>query len=70
MVARKVLENWLYWIALDLLAAALYWSQGLYATTVLFVVYAVIAARGFAEWRATLRDAATPLHSFPADARG
>ena len=68
MVARKVLENWLYWIVLDLLAAALYWSQGLYATTVLFVVYAVIAARGFVEWRATMRESASPPQSLPVDA--
>ena len=51
MVVRKVLENWLYWIVLDLAAAWLYGSQGLYATAVLFVVYAVIAARGYQSWR-------------------
>ncbi|HEX9207095.1 MAG TPA: nicotinamide riboside transporter PnuC [Steroidobacteraceae bacterium] len=54
MVARKVLENWLYWVVLDLAAAGLYWTQGLYATAVLFVVYAVLALRGYQEW---LRDA-------------
>jgi nicotinamide mononucleotide transporter len=50
MVARKILENWLYWIVLDAAAAALYWSQDLYATAVLFVVYAVLAMRGYREW--------------------
>ena len=50
MVARKILENWLYWIVLDLAAAGLYWTQGLYATAVLFVVYAVLALRGYQEW--------------------
>lgn len=54
MVARKVLENWLYWIVLDLAAAGLYWTQGLYATSVLFLIYAVLAMRGYREW---LRDA-------------
>jgi nicotinamide mononucleotide transporter len=66
MVARKVLENWLYWIALDLVAAALYGSQGLHATAVLFVLYAVIAVRGFHAWRATVRDA----RSLPSRAAG
>ena len=37
MVARKLLENWLYWMVLDSVAAALYWSQGFHATAVLFV---------------------------------
>jgi nicotinamide mononucleotide transporter len=54
LVARKVLENWLYWIVIDAVAAALYWSQGFHATAVLFVVYVVIAVRGFFAWRADL----------------
>lgn len=54
LVARKVLENWLYWIVVDIVAAALYWSQGFHATAVLFVLYVVIAVRGFHAWRADL----------------
>jgi nicotinamide mononucleotide transporter len=50
MLARKVIENWLYWIVLDGAAAVLYWTQGLYATAVLFVVYAVLAMRGYRGW--------------------
>ena len=52
MVARKVLENWLYWIVVDSVAAALYWSQGFHATAVLFVAYVIIAVRGYFAWRA------------------
>jgi len=54
LVARKVLENWLYWIVLDTVAAGLYWVQGFHATALLFVVYVVIAARGYLAWRADL----------------
>ena len=61
MVARKVLENWLYWIVVDSVAAALYWSQGFHATAALFVVYVLIAVRGYFAWRADLRRGATPL---------
>ncbi len=50
LVARKVLENWLYWIVLDLAAAGLYWTQGLYATALLFLLYCVLAWRGYREW--------------------
>jgi nicotinamide mononucleotide transporter len=57
MVARKVLENWLYWILIDLVAAGLYWSQGFRATSVLFLVYVAIAARGYFAWRADLARA-------------
>ena len=51
LVARKVLENWLYWIVLDTAAAGLYWSQGLIATALLFVLYAAIAVQGYRSWR-------------------
>jgi nicotinamide mononucleotide transporter len=51
LVTRKVLENWLYWIGFDLVAAALYYSQGFQATTGLFLVYVVLAVRGFIAWR-------------------
>jgi nicotinamide mononucleotide transporter len=57
MVARKVLENWLYWVVVDLAAAALYWSQGLYATAALFVVYAALAVRGYQQWSRDARSA-------------
>lgn len=51
LVARKVLECWLYWIVLDLAAAVLYGSQGLHATAALFLVYTVLAGRAFVAWR-------------------
>lgn len=60
MVARKVLENWLYWIVVDAIAAALYWSQGFQATALLFVLYVAIAVRGYFSWRADFANAALP----------
>jgi hypothetical protein len=56
LVARKVLENWLYWIVLDCAAAGLYWSQGLIATAVLFVLYSAIAVQGYRSWRSSVSD--------------
>jgi nicotinamide mononucleotide transporter len=60
MVARKVLENWLYWIVVDSVAAAFYWSQGFHATAGLYVLYVVIAVRGYIAWRADLVHGAMP----------
>lgn len=56
MVARRVLENWLYWIVVDGLAAYLYFSQGFLATTALFVIYLGIVLRGYVVWRRAWRD--------------
>jgi nicotinamide mononucleotide transporter len=58
-VARKLLENWLYWIAIDVVAAVLYGSQGLYATSALYLLYAGLAVRGFVAWRRDLDSLAT-----------
>jgi len=53
MVARKVLENWLYWIVLDFAAALLAAWQGLAATALLFLLYTALAVQGYRQW---LRD--------------
>ena len=65
MVARRVIENWLYWIVVDGVAAWLYFSQGLLATTLLFVVYLGIVIRGYFVWRRDLaaQRAAEPVPS-------
>ena len=47
MVARKVLENWLYWVVLDSAAAVLAAWQGLAATALLFLLYTALALRGY-----------------------
>ena len=51
MVARRVIENWLYWVIVDSVAAWLYLTSGLYPTTVLFVIYLGIVVRGYFVWR-------------------
>ncbi|MFL6549702.1 MAG: nicotinamide riboside transporter PnuC [Povalibacter sp.] len=61
MVARRVIENWLYWIVVDAIAAWLYYSQGLLVTTVLFVIYLGIVVHGYFAWRTEQRaQAAAP----------
>ncbi len=59
MVARKVLENWLYWIVIDSLAVYLYIERGLTITAVLFAAYTVIAVFGYMKWRAHYQEQAT-----------
>ena len=51
MVARRVIENWLYWVVVDAVAAWLYFTQGLLVTTLLFVIYLGIVIRGYFVWR-------------------
>ncbi len=54
MVARKVLENWLYWLVVDAVMVYLSYVAGLPATALLFVIYLGIVIAGFISWRRTL----------------
>jgi nicotinamide mononucleotide transporter len=50
MVAKKVLENWLYWIVIDSVSVLLYVDRQLYPTALLFIVYTAVAGYGFWRW--------------------
>jgi len=51
MVARKILENWLYWFVIDSVSMYLYVSRSLHLTAALFAVYLVIIVFGYRDWR-------------------
>ena len=51
LVARKVIEAWLYWILIDAATAALYIHAGLLASSALYIVYTGLAFVAFREWR-------------------
>jgi nicotinamide mononucleotide transporter len=57
LLARRFLETWFWWIAIDTGLAMLFASQGLAFTAALYLVYAVLAIAG---WRAWRRDLIAP----------
>jgi nicotinamide mononucleotide transporter len=56
LVARKYLQNWLYWIIIDAVSIFLYIDRGLNLTALLFVAYVFIAMVGYFKWREHLRN--------------
>ncbi len=50
MVARKVLENWIYWFVIDSLSVYLYIARELYLTAGLFLLYLGLVVLGFRAW--------------------
>ena len=50
LIAKKVLENWLYWVVIDGAATLLYFQTGYYATMLLFVLNTVLAVAGYVSW--------------------
>jgi len=51
MLAKKVLENWLYWMVVDSVAIVLYWKSGYLATIILFMLYVVLAVYAYVTWK-------------------
>jgi nicotinamide mononucleotide transporter len=56
LVTRKYLQNWLYWIVIDMVSVPLYIDRGLNLTALLFIVYTVVAVIGYFSWRDHLRN--------------
>ena len=50
MVAKKVLENWIYWFVVDFVSVFLFLSRELYPTAILFVIYLIIIVFGYKAW--------------------
>jgi nicotinamide mononucleotide transporter len=50
MVAKKVLENWIYWFVIDAMSVYLYGARGLFLFAGLFIGYLVLIVIGFRAW--------------------
>ncbi len=57
LLARKVLENWWYWFAIDSASVAIYWLRDLELTALLFVAYVVMIPFGYMSWRRSMTAA-------------
>jgi nicotinamide mononucleotide transporter len=54
-MARKVLENWLVWIFVDIIYVGIYAVKGLERTAFMFGIYAVLALVGYLDWHKEYR---------------
>jgi nicotinamide mononucleotide transporter len=50
-LARKVLENWLIWIFVDIIYVGIYLFKDLHLTAVMYAIYVGIALMGYIDWR-------------------
>jgi len=51
MVAKKILENWVWWIVIDSLAIYVHVNRSLYLLAFLYFIYVIIAVIGFINWK-------------------
>ncbi len=51
LLAKKYLQNWSFWIVVDVVAIPLYIYKELYIVAFLFAIYLVICIYGYMSWR-------------------
>jgi nicotinamide mononucleotide transporter len=59
MLGRKWLENWLVWIAADVIYVGLYGYKHLYLTALLYAIFIAMCIAGYRGWRKAM--SITPL---------
>jgi nicotinamide mononucleotide transporter len=55
LLSLKYIENWIIWIAADLIYVPLYMTKDLYFTSLLYVIFLAICVKGMIEWQ-KIRD--------------
>jgi nicotinamide mononucleotide transporter len=55
MITRKVLENWLVWIAVNVVYVGMFIFKHLRPTAALYAVFFVLAVMGYLQWRRVYR---------------
>ncbi|UGU14268.1 nicotinamide riboside transporter PnuC [Sinomicrobium kalidii] len=61
LMARKKLENWIYWIIGDLISVPLYMYKGLVFTSLQYAAFTVIAIFGYIAWKKNLNKSPETL---------
>jgi nicotinamide mononucleotide transporter len=58
LASKSSVENWLFWIVIDLFAVYLFQSRSLYMTALLYLIYALMAVFGYLKWKKQLNKQA------------
>ena len=61
LMAKKKLENWVYWIIGDLISIPLYWYKGLIFTSLQYVLFTIVAIYGYLAWKKSLNKSPQTL---------
>ena len=61
LMAKKKLENWIYWIIGDLISVPLYLYKGLVFTSFQYFLFTIIAIYGYRAWKRNLNIPETSL---------
>lgn len=57
LLAKKQLENWIFWIVVDVISIGLYLVKGIHFLSIEYVIFLGLASWGLWQWRKKLRYA-------------
>lgn len=56
LMAKKKVENWIYWIVGDIISIPLYFYKGLMFTSFQYLLFTIIAIYGYKAWKKSLNN--------------
>ena len=54
LMGKKLIENWVLWVSVDVMALFIYSFKGLYMTTGLYALFLCLATSGLIKWRKSM----------------
>ena len=56
LMARRKIENWLFWIIGDIISIPMYFVKGYTFTSIQYLIFTIIAFYGYQEWKKKLQQ--------------
>ena len=54
LLARRKIENWIYWIVVDIIYIPLFFYKGLYIASLQYLIFLLLAISGYLKWKKSL----------------
>lgn len=56
LMAKRKIENWIFWIIGDVISIPLYFAKGYTFTSLQFLIFTIVAIYGYLEWKKILNN--------------
>lgn len=61
LMARRKIENWIFWIVGDVISVPLYFYKGLTFTSFQYLIFTLVAIYGYLAWKKILNSSQVPV---------
>lgn len=59
LMAKRKIENWIFWIIGDIISIPLYFAKGFTFTSFQYLIFTIVAVYGYLEWKKILNNSPT-----------